>query len=163
MESLQEAVKEYKQQMAKGVVRKAYQGIMEYVLRLRAYFQKEYPEYPAGNLYAGYMDMTYFPLFPKKLKDRKLKIAIVFLHDTCRFEAWLSGNNRKVQKEYAEWISGQQWDTYRMDPKNPDSIIELTLDDNPDFSDTDMLTKNIAASTVSFIRDIEAFLSAHGK
>ncbi len=145
--------------MEKGTIQKAYKGIMDYVMRLRTYLQNKYPEYTVGNIYYGYMDMTYFPLFPKKLKDRKLKIAIVFIHGNCRFEVWLSGNNRQVQKEYSELISINNWNKYRMDSKNPDSIIEFTLDTNPDFSDTNKLTKKIEISTLSFINDIEAFLS----
>lgn len=159
MESLKENIIEYRKQIEKGIIQKAYKGIMDYVMRLRTYLQNKYPKYTVGNIYYGYMDMTYFPLFSKKLKDRKLKIAIVFLHEACRFEVWLSGNNRQVQKGYSELISGNDWNKYRMDPKNPDSIIEFTLDADPDFGDTDALTKKIEASTLSFLNDIEAFLS----
>ena len=142
-----------------GVIQKAYKGIMDYVMGLRTYLQNKYPEYTVGNIYYGYMDMTYFPLFTKKLKDRKLKIAIIFLHDNCRFEVWLSGNNRQIQKDYCELILSNGWKEYRMDPENPDSIIEFTIDTDPDFSDTDALTKKIEISTLSFLNDIEAFLS----
>ena len=159
MESLKESIAEYRKQMKKGIIQKAYREIMNYVMGLRTYLQNKYPEYTVGNIYYGYMDMTYFPLFTKDLKDRKLKIAIVFLHDTCRFEVWLSGNNRQIQKKYHELISGNKWNKYRMDSENPDSIIEYTLDSNPDFCDTDALTNKIEVSTLSFLSDIEAFLS----
>jgi hypothetical protein len=159
MESLNESVLEYKQQMEKGIIQKAYKGIMDYVMQLRTHFKNKYPEFSAGNIYRGYMDMTYFPLFPKMLKSRKLKIAIVFIHDTCRFEAWLSGNNRQVQQKYRELIRDKNWDKYRMNPNNADSIIESPLVSNPDFSDLDTLTKKIETSTLSFIKDIEAFFS----
>jgi hypothetical protein len=48
-----------------------------------------------------------------------------------------------------------------MDPNNADSIIENTLDANPDFSDPEILTKKIEGATFSFIKDIEAFFSKH--
>jgi len=163
MESFNESIIEYKKQMEKGIIQKAYRGIMDYVMQLRTYFLNNYPEYMVGNLYYGYMDMTYFPISVKKLKDRKLKIAIVFLHDKCQFEAWLSGSNRKVQKKYSEIISDYDWNKYRIDPKNADSIIECTLDANPDFSNTIVLTKKIEESTISFIKDIELFFSQHKK
>ena len=163
MESLRESIIEYKKQMEKGIIQKAYRGIMDYVLQLRTHISKKYPEYSVGNIYYGYMDMTYFPLFPKILKSRKLKIAIVFIHDTCRFEVWLSGNNRQIQKRYGELIRDNNWDKYRMDPNNADSIIENTLEANPDFSDPDALTKKIETSTLLFIKDIEVFFSKHKK
>jgi hypothetical protein len=159
MESLNESVVEYRKQMEKGIIQKAYKGIIDYVMQLRTHFKNKYPELSVGNIYSGYMDMTYFPLFPKMLKSRKLKIAIVFIHDTCRFEAWLSGNNRQVQQKYRELIRDKNWDKYRMNPNNADSIIESPLVSNPDFSDLDILTKKIETSTLSFIKDIEAFFS----
>jgi hypothetical protein len=161
MESLRDNVIEYKKQIEKGIIQKAYRGIMDYVMQLRTHILNKYPEYSVGNIYYGYMDMTYFPLFPKSLKSRKLKIAIVFLHDTCRFEVWLSGNNRQIQQKYSELIRNNNWNKYRMDPNNLDSILENTLEANPDFSGPDTLTKKIEISTLSFIKDIEVFLSKH--
>ena len=161
MESLQNSILEYKKQLAKGTIQKAYKGILNYVMQLRTHFLNMYPELSVGNIYNGCMDMTYFPLFPKRLKILKLKIALVFIHESCRFEIWLSGNNRQIQEKYTQLLKDNNWDKYRMDSTNPDSIIENTLDANPDFSDLNALTKKIEASTLSFIKDIEAFLSKH--
>jgi hypothetical protein len=163
MDSLQANVIEYKKQMEKGIIQKAYRGIMDYVMQLRTHIKNKYPELSVGNIYNGYMDMTYFPLFPKILKNKQLKIAIVFIHDTCRFEVWLSGNNRQIQKRYREMISDNKWDKYRMDPNNADSIIEKTLETNLDISDPDALTKKLEKSTLLFIKDIEVFLLLHNK
>ena len=97
MGSFHEHMKEYKNQIEKGVIQKAYLGLMEYVSKLRTHFKNKYPEYAvSGSIYFGYMDMTYFSIFPKSLKDRDLKIAVVFLHDAFRFEVWLSGKNKQV-------------------------------------------------------------------
>jgi hypothetical protein len=161
MESLNENVIEYKKQMEKGIIQKAYRGIMDYVMQLRTFIKNKYPELSVGNIYSGYMDMTYFPLFPKILKSRKLKIAIVFIHETCRFEVWLSGNNRQVQQNIRELIRENNWNKYQRNPNNADSIIESTLDDNPNFSDPDALSKKIETSTLSFIKDIEKYFSKH--
>jgi hypothetical protein len=161
MESLQESVVEYKKQIEKGYIQKAYRGIMDYIMYLRTHIKNRYPELSVGNMYSGYMDMTYFPLFPKILKSKKLKIAIVFIHETCRFEVWLSGNNRQVQQNIRELIRDNNWEIYRMDPKNADSIIENLLDANPDFSDQDALTKKIETSTMTFIKEIEGFFYKH--
>ncbi len=101
MESFHEYMEEYRKQLEKGVVQKAYQGLMAYIMDLKTYFKNKYPEYfVSGSLYYGYMDMTYFSFIPESLKHRHLKIAIVFIHEAFRFEAWLAGYNKQVQTEY---------------------------------------------------------------
>jgi hypothetical protein len=109
------------------------------------------------------MDMTYFSVIPESLKQRNLKIAIVFIHDTCRFEAWLAGYNKQVQTKYWELFKENDWDQYHIVPttKGVDSIIEHVLVDSPDFSDLDTLTKQIERETLKFITDVESFLSKH--
>lgn len=164
MDSFQESMNEYKKQLEKGAVREAYRGLMEYFMGLRTYFQKKYPEYyVSGSIYQGYMDMTYFAFFPESLKRRKLKIAIVFIHDTVTFEVWLIGYNKKVQTKYWKLIKENNWNKYRMPltTKGFDSIIEDVLVDNPDFNDLDSLTKQIEQGTLKFIKDVENFLSKH--
>lgn len=162
MESLTEYMNEYKKQMEKGYIQKAYQGLMSYVMALRGYFQNKYPDYfLSGNIYYGYMDMTYFSFSPKTLKERNLKVAIVFIHETFSFEVWLSGYNRNVQKQYWELFRESGWNKYRVVPqdKGVDYILEHTLVENPDFSDTGKLTAEIEKGVLEFIADIEEFLS----
>ena len=164
MESLPEYVKEYRKQLEKGYIQKAYQGLMEYIMDLRTHFKNKYPDYfVSGSIYYGYMDMTYFAFSPESLKKRNLKIAIVFIHDTFRFEVWLAGYNKQVQQKYWKLFKESNWNKYHIVPttKSVDSIIEYTLVDNPDFSDLDALTKHIEKGTLNFINDIEDFLSNH--
>ncbi len=162
MGSFHEYMNEYRKQLEKGAIQKAYKGLMEYVMDLRTYFKNKYPDYfVSGGIYYGYMDMTYFPCFPKSLKNRNLKIAIVFIHETFRFEAWLAGFNKQVQAKYWKLFTESDWDKYPLvsSIKGVDSIIEHILVENPDFSDLDALTKQIERETLKFITDIESFLS----
>jgi malate synthase len=155
---------EYRKQMEKGDIKEAYKGLMAYIMGLRSYFDKKYPEYSVpGSIYYGYMDMTYFPVFPEALKLRKLKVAIVFIHDTCRFEVWLAGYNKQVQAKYWKLFKESDWKKYHIPPttKGVDSILEHVVVENPDFSDLDMLTKQIDAGALTFIKDVEDFLSKH--
>ena len=159
-----EYIDEYRSQMQKGHIQQVYRGLMSYIMDLKTYFKNKYPGYSvSGNIYQGYMDMTYFALFPESLKSRKLKIAIVFIHDGVRFEAWLAGYNKQVQTEYWKLFKEADWDKYRIPSttKGVDSIIECTLSDNPDFGDPDALTAQIESGTLNFIGDIEDFLSGH--
>lgn len=163
MESFQDYVNEYKKQLAKGTIQKAYKGLMEYILGLRTHFKNKYPEYAiSGGIYYGYMDMTYFALFPELLRKRDLKIAIVFIHDACKFEAWLAGVNKQVQTKYWKLFKESDWNLYPLVPtiQGADAIVEHVLVGNPDFSDADALTKQIEGETLKFIKDIESFLSS---
>ena len=135
---------------------------MEYFNSLRVYFKKKYPGHSvSGSVYYGFMDMTYFSFTPKILKQKKLKIAIVFLHEAFRFEVWLAGNNKKVQAKYWKIIKESNWKKYRtpLTTKGADSIIEYTLIEHPDFNDLDKLTKQIEIKTLNFVEDVEDFLS----
>ena len=163
MESMPEYIKEYKKQLGKGVIQRAYQELMKYIMDLRTHFSKNYPDFAPGNIYHGYMDMTYFPLSPKSLKSRKLKIAVVFNYDQFRFEAWLAGYNKQIQQKYWILFQESEWNKYRIPSaiKGVDSIVEYTLAENPDFVDLDRLTKQIEKGTSYFINEIEDFLSKH--
>jgi hypothetical protein len=166
MELSQETMQEYRKQLKVGMIQKAYKGLMEYIMELRTHFKNKYPDhFVTGNIYAGYMDMTYFPLFPNSLKARDLKIAIVFLHEAFRFEVWLVGKNKQVQHKYWKMIKESGWKKYQLVPttQGADSILESILVDVPDFSDLGALTKQIEKGTLSFIEEVENFLSGQDK
>jgi hypothetical protein len=164
MDSFQEYVNEYQKQMQKGIINKAYKGLMDYMMGLRTHFQNKFPtHFVSGSLYFGYMDMTYFSVIPESLKKMKLKAAIVFVHDSCRFEIWLAGYNKQVQSEYWKLFKENDWNKYPVVPtiQGADSIIESVLVADPDFNDLDALTKQIENATLIFIRDVESFLAVH--
>jgi hypothetical protein len=164
MESFHEYMNEYRKQIEKGVIKEAYKGLMGYIMDLRTHFKHKYPNYyVSGSIYYGYMDMTYFSFFPKSLKDLKLKIAIVFIHDTFKFEVWLAGINKQVQSKYWKLFNESDWNKYHIvsTTKGVDSIIEYVLVDNPDFSDLDILTRQIERETLKFIEDVDKFLSKY--
>ena len=164
MEQFHVYINEYRKQLKKGDIKEAYKGLMKYIMDLRSHFKNKYPGYfVSGSIYYGYMDMTYFSFFPKSLKRRNLKIAIVFIHDTFRFEVWLAGYNKKVQTKYWKVFKESNWNKYHIvsTTKGVDSIIEYILVDNPDFSNLDTLTNQIERGTLKFIKDVENFLSKH--
>ncbi len=164
--SFQDNMNKYRDQLREGAVQKAYQGLMDYIMRLRSYFENKYPDYlVSGSIYQGYMDMTYFSFFPQSLKTRKLKVGIVFVYSTFRFEVWLFGYNKGVQAEYWKLFKESGWNKHRIPPttKGFDSVVESVLVENPDFSDLDALTKQIEKGAFEFIEDIENFLAKHGE
>ncbi|BES65014.1 hypothetical protein SANA_14530 [Gottschalkiaceae bacterium SANA] len=161
MGSLNQQIQVYKKQLDQGDIRKAYQGIIGYMMKLRNYFARKYPEYRlAGSIYQGYMDMTFFSLTNEYLREKKLKIAIVFLHESLQFEVWLSANNKIIQKKYWNIFQSKDWTYYSISSmeKGVDSILSYVLTANPDFDDLDSLTEEIESGTFQFIEDVQNFL-----
>jgi hypothetical protein len=164
METLSEAMQEYRKQLEKGSIQAAYKGLMDYMMALRTQLENKYPDYfVSGSMYYGYMDMTYFSFFPKTWKDRKLKVAILFLHEQFRFEAWLAGFNKQVQLKYWKLFKESDWNQYHLvtTTKGADSILEHVVAEDPDFRDLDALTQQIERETLVFIEDVEKFLTRH--
>ena len=163
MHSIREDMAAFREQLRNGSIQKAYYALLSYMTGLRTHFQKKYPSYALSGLYQGYMDMTYFAIFPPSLKQRDLKIAIVFNYEAFKFEAWLAGSNRKVQQKYWELVKNSQWHAYRVvtPAKGVDSIIECDLAEDFDFDDLDSLTARIEENTAGFVAHIESFLSEH--
>ena len=138
MRSLDDAIAEYRQQMSKGDLQIAYRGLMDFLMGLRNHFSAGYPDhFVSASIYQGYMDMSYFAVTPKALRDRKLKIALVLLHEDVSFEVWLCGANKQVQKKYWNAIRKTGWNKYRIPAsiEGIDSIVEMPLIDRPNFDD----------------------------
>lgn len=156
MITLNDQVEEYAAQLRKGDIQCAYRGILKFMSELKAYLENKYPAHSISSLYIGYMDMTYFAFTPSALKDEKLKIAIVFLHEKCKFEAWLAGANRKIQAETAARLKYKDLGVYTLSPACPgvDSIIETALSEQPNFDDPIGLISRIEEKTLRFIDDI---------
>lgn len=162
MESFQDYMNEYRKQLQKGDIQRAYRGLIKFFNTLKTYLKNKYPEYSvSGSVYYGYMDMTYFSFFPKSLKCRKLKVGIVFQHEIFKFEAWLFGVNKKVQSKYWNLLKKNNWNKYNiaLTPRSFDFIVSSVLIDDPDFGNLDALTKQIENGTLKFIEDIENFLN----
>lgn len=100
MQSFPKSFEEYKKQMRKGIIQSAYQGLMKYFMALRTRLEKSHPKFEVSGIQWGYMDQTYFLFHPQSLKKRGLKVAIVFVHDACRFDAWLASRNESYRKKY---------------------------------------------------------------
>jgi hypothetical protein len=132
------------------------------MLSLKNHFSEKYPDYAvSGSIYYGYMDMTYFSIFPGSLKERDLKIAIVFVYDSFQFEVWLSGRNQQVLTKYWKFFTEKGWDRYKIaaQGKWADSVLEHVLVESPDFSDLKALTRQIDRETLKFIKNVERFLT----
>ena len=105
IKTIHECIEVYKTLIKQGDLSKAYQGIMKYMRDLRVHFFNAHPEWKvAGSIYPGNMDYTFFSLSTPKLKQEKLKVAIIFAHKQFTFEVWLVGQNKGIQKTYWEAV-----------------------------------------------------------
>jgi len=156
MTSMNELVREYTLQLSKNMIQKAYRGIMSFMADLRSDLEGKYPDFTATGLYFGYMDMTYFAFTPLTLKEMKLKVAIVYLHEENRFEVWLGGNNRQIQSQFIELLSQKDLGRHELSIVQPgvDSIIASQLIHQPDFDNPAGLKQQIEAKTLGFINYI---------
>ena len=161
MHSIRKDMQEFQGQLRSGAIQRAYRALLSYMMELRIHFKNKYPDSSVSALYQGYMDMTYFAVSPPSLKQRGLKIAIVFNYEAFRFEAWLSGRNRSVNRKYWETFKDRKWPAYRVvtPAKGVDSIVECDLAQGFDLSDSDALTASIETGTNAFIKDIEEVLA----
>src|SRR5262245_7563436 len=161
MHANQDDMEEFRRLLEKGSIQKAYRALLSYMMRLRGHFDNNLADCAVSDLYQGYMDLTYFAVFPTLLKQHNLKIAVVFNYDAFRFEAWLAGRNRSVQQHYWELFKSRPWPKYRVltPATGVYSILECDLASDFDLDEPDALTSIIETTTVAFINDIERFLS----
>ncbi len=164
MHSIQADMQELRTQLEKGSIQRAYAALLAYIQGLRTRFVNQYGEQAVSGLYQGYMDMTYFAIFPPALKRCDLKVAVVFNYAPFRFEAWLAARNRKVQRQYYELLKGSQWPHYRLvaPAGGVDAILEYDLPPEADFRDPDALALQIETATAVFIEDMERFVDQRG-
>ena len=160
MKTLNELIDGYTHHLQQGEIQIAYKGILEFLGKLRSEFIKKYPHYDVSSIYQGYMDMSYFSLSTKSLKDKGLKIAIVYLHEKGAFEAWLSARNRDIAKGYTSILNSNIAGDVNLfhDNSNTDAIIECILTLTPSFGDQSLLIDTIDQAVEKFVKTISVCL-----
>lgn len=103
------------------------------------------------------MDVTFFAVSSKLKKDQGLKIMIMYIHEKTSFEIWLVGRNQDIQNEYRQLFKENDANKNTLSPTadRVRSIIEISLDEHPDFHQPKGLTKQIDERVTRFIKDIE--------
>jgi hypothetical protein len=160
MPSFDQYIPEYRKQLEKGTVKAAYQGLMKYFNNLRICLKNSQPDYFISDVHYGLMDYTYLYFFPKELQRQKLKVVILFSHDTFKFELLLAGYNREAQAKYWKLFKEKSFGKYSLseDANEMDRFLSWTIIEKPDFSDPEALTNQISMYTLKFIEDVESFL-----
>lgn len=148
----------YKDLLAEGDIRIAYEALRKYMLALRTHLSSELSDsYSFRNVSPGYMDYTYFYFFDDHLRSRKLRFGIVLNHRQMRFELWLLGQNAEVQSEYWRLLKDTEWNAGRTAMPQY-SVLEAVIVPDPDFDDLDVLTTEIRRKTVCIADEIMDYL-----
>ena len=165
MSSLSKSMQIYHEALDKGDIQKAYRTILGFIAELRNALELKYPECVVSQIYQGFMDMSYFAITPKALRARKLKIALVYLHEANRFELWLSANNRSIQKQTIQYFNQIEDFDYRVSEFGTgiDSIVEWIVHVEPNFEAKSSLKSSLELNVLRFTNNIERFLEVGSK
>jgi hypothetical protein len=160
MTSVNKLIETYTNQLHHGDLQLAYKTILGFLGKLRSELSRKHPDYEVSGIYQGYMDMSYFSMSTKSLKDKGLKIAIVYIHEKGDFEIWLSARNRETAKRYASILKHEIHSKLTLfhELNNPDAILECVGVCKPDFDDQTSLMDIIDQGVEEFLRTIDACL-----
>lgn len=161
MNTLDKDIRELQKRLSDGLIQRAYRGIVSCMSRLRTVFADQRGERATSGLYQGYFDMTYFALFSDELKERDLKLAVVFNYETFGFEVWLAARNRKIQRRYWELFLDSGYKKHRLiEPAvGIDAIVTAVLAADYSVEDEDSLTTHVVEGVTAFEHDIVSFLN----
>jgi hypothetical protein len=145
--SLNDFIQVYKKELQKGDILVAYNELINFVTKLKISISKKHSnKFSFGGIFKGYMDYTYFYFSNDYLKSKKLKLGIVLNHKKMRFEIWLLGNTKVIQKEYWVLLKSTKWITTKEIPKY--SIFATVIIEKPDFNNLNLLSDEIENKSI---------------
>ncbi len=156
MELNEEMLKEYARLMKNTDMQKGYQEFIRLFRYVHTELKRMMPEYTfTQNIAENRMDFAYFQASDAELKDRGLKLQVVFIHAECRFEVWLSGYNRQVQKRMRD-IFVNAGCPYELctDPARNEYILHIPVSGDIPFWSADEVIREAAAH----MREIRAYV-----
>ncbi|MDD3671743.1 MAG: hypothetical protein PHR01_10750 [Sphaerochaetaceae bacterium] len=156
MGGIQSCIRRYTAEIRKNYLQQAFRHIISFMSTCKSTLESSYPDHVFGNLYPGYLDMTYFSCTHKRLAQLELKIALVYIHASGRFELWLAAQNKKIQSEYHELLKHKELGLYTLSDIQPgvDAIVTCTSIGQPDFDDPKQLVSLIENNIIAFTDDM---------
>lgn len=140
----------FKQQIYK----KGYQEFIKFFRYLRIYLEQALPEYEfTSNITENNMDYSYFQFTNRELKAKGIKYVVAFVHLSFNYEVWLSGFNRKIQKELYSKIKNQKPNNYLLtdNPNSTDYVLKNLIVENCDYNELDQLLHEMKSGIVKFL------------
>ena len=150
-------LKTYRELLQTTALIDGYQEFIKLFRSIRSELKNSMPEYQfQGSITENGMDYTYFSFTDQTLKEKGIKIVVVFLHKEFRFEVWASGFNRKSQLQYHERLKNQALPfDLADDPLREDYILRVVLRDFLEGGSGDRLLEEIRSASnrlIDFVR-----------
>jgi hypothetical protein len=157
---LSECIADYVDAVSGGDFPRAYRGILTTLTQFKSAWESAHPEDTVGALYPGYMDMSFVAVLPAWFAERRLKISLVFLHDSGDFSLWLAAGNRAIQKRVSDALKHVPLGKYTLSTLEPgvDAIIALDLPKPYRFDEPEQLTGYLLHAAESFLADMTALI-----
>ncbi len=151
METNHQLLKMYKNLIQTTQIQECYQYIMKLIHDIYTILKNDLNTFQFSNkVIENNMNFSYFQLTNPQLKKQGLKIQIIFIHQSCQFEVWLSGYNRHIQQQYYQKLNSKCPFQLCENPQKNDYIMkrplmkDITVDNIQDIIEEIKLTiKNI--------------------
>lgn len=135
-------------------LQKAYQEFIRLFRFLRNELERQMPNFRfQSSITENAMDYAYFSFTDPGLKEKGLKLVVVFDHKNFQLEVWLSGVNRTAQ---CRWV--KQWSVcsppmeLTPDPHQTDFVVCLPVEtDLSDGEKTVAAVKAVALQLLQFL------------
>ncbi|WP_423363020.1 DUF7000 family protein [Mycoplasma sp. P36-A1] len=151
---INKSIKIYKDYLKEGYIQDAYKALTKYIALLKADFCTKYK---TGNISFGYLDYTYFAFYNDYLRNKGLRFGIVLNHKEMQIELWLMARNEVLHQEYWNILKDTKWNKNVTNiPKY--SVLEVVLENNINFNNKELMTKNIIDSAVDLTQEIEEYI-----
>lgn len=163
--SLSGCVAVYTDLAAQGDIARAYRAILSALTRFKSAWEAAHPADSVGTLYQGYLDMSFVSVAPAALVDKRLKISLVFLHESGLFSLWLIAGNRAIQKSVSDSLKTIPLGPYARNHLAPgvDAIIAHDLPNPYSFDDPTVLDKMLMQAAETFTADMIAIVESSAR
>lgn len=139
METNHQLLKMYKNLIQTTQIQECYQYIMKLIHDIYTILKNDLNTFQFSNkVIENNMNFSYFQLTNPQLKKQGLKIQIIFIHQSCQFEVWLSGYNGHIQQQYYQKLNSKCPFQLCENPQKNDYIVkipiikDITIDDTQD-------------------------------
>lgn len=86
-------------------LQRAYQEFVRMFRFLRSELERQLPDFRfQSSISENAMEYAYFSFTHPALREKGLKLSVVFVHQAFQLEVWLSGVNRSTQCRWAEQL-----------------------------------------------------------
>lgn len=137
--SINKQIEIYQRSINNNSLSSTYKFLLSYMNQLQQEFSKKMSgKFLTQKVLNGYLDYSYFYFSDDFLKDRKLKLGVIYNHQNNCFELWLMGTIKQSQITYWNKLKSTSWNKKETMPQW--YVISVELISKPDFEDVNKIT-----------------------